>query len=78
VGVEDIDVERSDPISKLLEYIPSCRGNAKFPKDIYESKVTLHTPLLPGNITFRGLCLMRVPHLKLDDWDLADTECFPP
>ena len=26
---------------------------------------------------FEGLCLVRMPHLKLEDWDLANTERFP-
>lgn len=47
------------------------------PKDIDESKVTLHTPLLPEKIVFEGLRLGRLPLLKLEDWDLADTERFP-
>jgi len=51
-GVEDIDVEGSDPISKVPEYIPLLRGKTKFLKDIDGTKVTLHTPLLPNQFIF--------------------------
>ena len=49
MGVDDVDVDGSDPISKLPEYIPPCKGKTKVPKEIYESKVTLHTPLTGPN-----------------------------
>jgi len=49
----------------------------KVPKDIDESKVTLHTPLLPDQIVFEGPRLGHAPLLKLEDWDSADTEHFP-
>jgi len=50
----------------------------KVPKDIHESKVTLHTPLLPDQIIFNEPHLgQHVPLLKLEDWDLADMEYFP-
>lgn len=77
VEMEDVGVEGSDPISKLLEYIPPCRGKVKAPKDIYESKVTLYIPLLPEKIVFEGPHLGHVPFLKLEDWDLVDIEHFP-
>jgi hypothetical protein len=47
------------------------------PKDPDEGKFLLNTPLLPENITFEGPRLARIPHLKLEDWDLGDTERFP-
>jgi len=34
--IEDVEVEVSDPISKLLEYIPLRMGKTKVPKDIDE------------------------------------------
>lgn len=58
---EDVEVEGSEPISKLSEYIPLHRGEMKVPKDIDESKVTLHTPLLPEQIVFEGSHLGHVP-----------------
>lgn len=42
-----------------------------------ERNFLLHTPLLPENIMFEGPHLERVPHLKLEDLDLGDTEWFP-
>ena len=76
MGVEDVDVEGFDLISKILEYIPPHRGKTKVPNDIDESKVTLHTPLLLDKIAFEGPCLGHVPHLKLEDWDLDDMKHF--
>lgn len=63
-GAEDIDIEGVDPISKLPEYIPLSGGK-------------VNVLLLPDQITFEGSHLVRVPHLKLEDWDLVDTEGFP-
>lgn len=74
--MEDVELEGSNPISKLPEYIFPCRGKTKVSKDIDESKVTLHTPLLLEQIVFEGPCLGHVPLLKLEDWDLVDTERF--
>jgi len=73
VETKAIEIKGSDPISKLPEYIPLCRGKTKVPEDIDESKVTLHTTLLPDQIIFEGPRLWCVPVLKLEDWDLADT-----
>lgn len=67
----------SDPIIKLPEYIPLHKGKTKVCKDIDESKVTLHTPLLSDQIVFEEPHLGRVPLLKLEDWDLVDIEWFP-
>lgn len=52
------------------------RGKTKVPKDINESKVTLHIPLMPDEIVFEGRNLGWVLLLKLEDQDLADTEKF--
>jgi len=77
MGVEDVNTEGSNPISKLHEYIPPHRGNAKVPKDTDESKVMIHTPLLLNKITFKGPRLAYIPHIKLEGWDLAYTKRFP-
>lgn len=77
VKMEDVEIEGSDPITKLLEYVPPHRGKPRLPKDIDESKVTLHTTLLLDQIVFKGPCLGCVPLLKLEYWDLADTNWFP-
>ena len=74
IDTEDIEVEGFDPITKFPEYVPPCRGKAKVPKEIDESKATLYTPLLPDKIVFGGLNLVWILMLKLEDWDLADTE----
>lgn len=61
----------------LLDYIPLCKGKVKVPKDLDPRKFLLNTPLLPDNITFEGPRLARIPHLKLEHWDLVDHEKFP-
>lgn len=76
-GVEDIDAEGVEAILKFLEYIPLCKGKVKASKDLDAEKFSIHTPLLPKNITFEGPCLARVPILKMEDWDFADNERFP-
>ena len=77
VEMEDVEIEGFDSIIKLPEYILPRRDKSKVPKDIHESKVTLHTPLLPNQVVFEGPCLGHVPLLKLEDQDLEDTEQFP-
>lgn len=73
---EDVEVKGSDPITKLSEYVPPHKGKTKVLKDIDESKVTLHMPLLPDEIVFEGPLLGQVLLLKLEYWDLANTEKF--
>lgn len=76
-GMEDINIEGVYPISKLLEYIPLHQGKVKALKDPNEGQFLLNTPLLPEKITFEGLCLAFIPHLKLEYWDFGDIEQFP-
>lgn len=68
VETEDVEIEGSHPITKLPEYVPPRIGKNKVPKDIDESKVTLHTPLLLDQIVFEGTHLRHVPLVKLEDW----------
>lgn len=49
----------------------------KVPKDPDVRKFLLNTPVIPEGITFEGPRLAWIPHLKLEDWDLADHERFP-
>jgi len=46
MGVEDIEFEGVDPISKLPKYLPPRQGKVKVPKDLDERKISLHTLLL--------------------------------
>lgn len=61
VETKAIEIEGSHQISKMLEYIPPCRGKTKVPKDINESIVTLHRPLLSDQIVFERPCLGCTP-----------------
>lgn len=54
IEMEEFEVEDSDPITKLPEYVPLLKDKTKVLKDIDESKVALHTPLLPEEIVFEG------------------------
>jgi len=51
MGVEEIDVEGSNPISKFPQYIPLHRCKTKVLKYIDESKVNI--PLLPNKIILK-------------------------
>jgi len=77
LDVEEVEAQGPDPITRLAENVPPCKGKAKVPKDIDERKVLLQTPLLLDEIIFEGPCLGQVPLLKLEDWDLVDHEKFP-
>jgi len=63
-GMEDIDDEGMEPISKLLDYIPPHKGKVKVTKDLDAEKFLIHMPLLPESITFDGSHLAWIPHLK--------------
>jgi len=41
IYVEEVEAQGTNPITQLLEYIPPCKGKAKVPKDIDESKTPL-------------------------------------
>lgn len=76
-GADDIDAKGVDPISKLTDYIPPCKGKMKVTNDPNVEKFLIHMPLLPESITFEGMYLAQIPHLKIEHWDLADHERFP-
>jgi len=52
-GVQDIDANSMEPISKLLDYIPPCKGKVKITKDLDATKFLINTPLLPENFGLR-------------------------
>lgn len=76
-GTEDIDAKDMEPICKFLDYIPLCKGKEKVTKDPDAERFLIHKPLLPESITFEGPRLVRVSHLKMEDWDLVENERFP-
>ena len=41
VEVEEVEVHGANPITKLPQYVPLCKGKTKVPKKIDESKVPL-------------------------------------
>ena len=53
----EVETQGADLITRLPEYVPSCKGKAKVPKEIDESKSSLQTSLLPDDIFIEG------PHL---------------
>jgi len=76
-GAKDIDVEGVDPITKLLDYIPSRKGKAKVTEDPNSEKFVIHMPLLPEKIALEGLYLAWVSLLKMEYWDLANLRGSP-
>lgn len=50
----EVKTQGVDPITKIPEYVPTCKGKAKVPKDINERNISLQTPLLPDDIVLRG------------------------
>lgn len=51
---EDVEMETqgADPLTRLPTYVPSWNRKEKVPKDLYERKSTLQTPLIPNDIIF--------------------------
>jgi len=76
---EDMEMETkgTDSLTRLPAYVPPWMGKEKVPKDLYESKSSLQTPLLPEDIIFERVHLGWVPSLMFEDQDLADNEKFP-
>lgn len=75
-GVEEVDGEEIDPISRILEYNPPQKGKTKVTKDPDPGKFWVDTPLLLEQVTFEGPKFAYIPLLKMEDWDLADHEKF--
>jgi len=73
----EVETQGANPITRLPEYVPPCKGKAKVPKDIDGCKSSLKTPLLLDDIVSGGPCLGQVPVLKFKDWDLIDHDKFP-
>lgn len=76
IYVWEVKPHGADPITRLPEYVPSCKGKVKVPKDIDERKTPFQTPLVPHKIIFEGPRLARVSLLKLNDSDLTNHEKF--
>lgn len=74
--MEDIDAEGVEPMMRLPEYIPPRKGKAKVMKDLDTGKFLVSTPLLPEQVVFEGPRLSHIPLLKMEDWDLTDTQSF--
>ena len=74
--MEDIDTEVVETIMKLTNYIPPQKGKVKVTKDPNSKKFTISTPLLPEKVPFEHPWLMRIPLLKIEDWDFIDHARF--
>lgn len=64
-GMEYIDTEGVDLISKLSDYIPPRKGKVKVPKDPVVGQFLLNTPLLPKSVTFERLVLGADPAFEV-------------
>lgn len=47
------------------------------PKDLDVVYNILITLSLPEGVSFKGTAIGRIPTMKFEDWDLANTEKFP-
>lgn len=75
-GVEELDAEEGDPITRILVYIPPWKGKSKVTKDPNSGKFMVFMPLLP-KVVFECMLLAHISVLKMEDWDLIDHEKFP-
>jgi len=73
----EVDIPPTHSVKKLPAYVIPCKGNAKVPKDLDETKSSLQTLLLPGSIMFEGMQLGHMLTMKFEYWDLADRKRFP-
>jgi len=76
-GVEELDIDKGNPITKILAYIPLWKGKTKVTKDPDLGKFTISMPLLLEEVVFEGALLACILVLKLEYWDLADDKKFP-
>lgn len=58
-GIEDINAEGEECITKLPEYIHLREGKEKVTKDLDAKKFTISTTLLPKKVPFEGSLLAR-------------------
>ena len=77
MGIENINIEGTKPISRLPPYIPPRKSTAKVTKDLDSLKFKVFTPLLLKEVPIKGELLARVPFLKMEDWDLGNHVKFP-
>lgn len=66
-GIEGIDAEGVEPMTRFPKYIPPWKGKAKVTKDPDTGKYTMSTPLFPEKVVFEGLRLARIPLLKMEN-----------
>lgn len=71
-GVEELDVEEAEPITRLSEYIPLWKGKGKLTKDLDSGNFMVSTPLLLEQLEFGGAVLAHISMLKMEDWDVTD------
>lgn len=76
-GIEDINVEGMELLTKFPDYIGPCKGKSKVTKDPDSNKFFISMPLLQEQVPFEIPCLARIPLLNVEDWDLVDHERFP-
>jgi len=62
---------------RLPKYIPPWKGNAKLTNDPNIKKFIVSMPLFPEHAPFEVPRLMRIPLLKMEDWDITGHTKFP-
>ena len=74
--VEEDIIEDFDPISPLTKYMMPHKPTFEVKKDLDNVKLHINMPLFPKNVSFEGEMLVKIPTLKLENWDLADRKKF--
>lgn len=65
-----------EPITKLPNYIPPCKGKEKVTKDPDLENFSISTPLLLEQVPFEGPQVVSILLLNMKDWDLTDHARF--
>jgi len=76
-GFEELDAYEGDPITRLPAYIHPWKGKVKVTRDPDSGKFAISMRLLLEEVVFECVLLLRIPVLKLEDWDLPIHEKFP-
>jgi len=66
-GIEILDSEEVEPITRFPKYIPPRKPMMKVPKDLDAMKFMVSTLLLPESVLFEGPLLGQIPNLKMED-----------
>lgn len=76
MGNEDISIEGTEPISRLLPYIPPRKPTTKVTKNPNSLKFKVFTPLLMEEVPIEGDLMAWLAFLKMENLDLGNHDKF--